>query len=106
MSTQQELEYQRRLREEIEETLFLQRSFTDEALRSARAVLGTGENARETAKAFKGVSDATTRIANEMKEVVNGARSIENIAKAIKRQEDAVFALNTEFDFLSKTIDF
>jgi hypothetical protein len=104
MASQEELEYQRKLREEIEETLFLQRSFTDEALRSARAVLGTSETASKTAKAFKGISDATNRIANEMKEVVRGSRSIENIGKALQRQTDAIDELNTEFNTATNAI--
>jgi hypothetical protein len=106
MSTQQELEYQRRLREEIEETLFLQRSFTDEALRSARAVLGTSESARRTADAFRGVSNITTRIANEMKEVVSGSRKIETLANTLVKQQQAVSSVNTEFNAVVDNILF
>jgi hypothetical protein len=106
MSTQQELEYQKRLREEIEETLFLQRSFTDEALRSARAVLGTSESARRTADAFKGVSSITTRIANEMKEVVSGSRKIETLANTLVKQQQAVSSVNTEFNAVIDNILF
>jgi hypothetical protein len=106
MSTQQELEYQRRLREEIEETLFLQRSFTDEALRSARAVLGTSESARRTADAFKGVSNITTRIANEMKEVVSGSRKIETLASTLVKQQQAISSVNTEFNAVIDNILF
>ena len=106
MTSQEELEYQRRLREEIEETLFLQRSFTDEALRSARAVLGTGESARATANAFRDVSNITTRIANEMKEVVSGSRKIETLASTLLKQQQAVFSVNTEFNAVIDSILF
>jgi len=98
MSTQQEFEYQRLLRIEIEETLFLQRSFTDEALRAARAVLGASEDAKKTSKAFRGISDATSRIANEMKEVVSGMRDIETLEKSILKLDSSKLALNQEFN--------
>ena len=106
MSTQQELEYQRRLREEIEETLFLQRSFTDEALRSARAVLGTSESARRTADSFRGVSNITTKIANEMKEVVSGSKKIETLTSTLLKQQQAVVSVNNEFNQIIRNILF
>jgi hypothetical protein len=104
MSTQQELEYQRRLREEIEETLFLQRSFTDEALRAARAVLGTSENATRTSQAFRQVSNLTTRIANEMKDVVQGNRNIETLQRAQQKRLEAINKLSTEFNLTAGQI--
>ena len=97
MASQEELEYQRLLRIEIEETLFLQRSFTDEALQAAKAVLGTGENARKTSEAFRGISNATNRIANEMKEVVGGLRKIETLSEAILKLDTQKLNLNTQF---------
>jgi hypothetical protein len=106
MASQEELEYQRKLREEIEETLFLQRSFTDEALRSARAVLGTSESARRTADAFRGVSNITTKIANEMKEVVSGSKKIESLGNTLLKQQQAVFSINTEFEQVINNILF
>jgi len=104
MSTQQELEYQRKLREEIEETLFLQRSFTDEALQSARAVLGTSESATRTSQAFRQVSNLTSRIANEMKDVVQGNRNIETLQRAQQKRLEAINKLSTEFNLTANQI--
>ena len=98
MASQEELEYQRKLREEIEDTLFLQRNFTDEALRSARAVLGTGEAATKTSQAFRGISNSTNKIANEMKEVVSNLRGIETLEKSILKLDSSKLALNQEFN--------
>jgi hypothetical protein len=104
MSTQQELEYQRRLREEIEETLFLQRSFTDEALQTARAVLGTSESATRTSQAFREVSNLTSRIANEMKDVVQGTRNLETLQITRQKRLEAINKLSTEFSLTSRQI--
>ena len=104
MSIQQELEYQRKLREEIEETLFLQRSFTDEALQSARAVLGTSESATRTSQAFRQVSNLTSRIANEMKDVVQGNRNIETLQRAQQKRLEAINKLSTEFNLTANQI--
>ena len=104
MVNQEELEYQRRLREEIEETLLLQRSFTDEALRAARAVLGTSENATRTSQAFRQVSNLTTRIANEMKDVVQGNRDIETLQRTQQKRLEAINKLSTEFNLAANQI--
>jgi hypothetical protein len=96
MSIQQELEYQRKLREEIEETLFLQRSFTDEALQAAKAVLGIGEGSKKTSQAFRGISNVTNRIANEMKEVVMGMRDIDTLEKTKIKRNEAIVELMTQ----------
>ena len=104
MASQEELDYQRKLRVEIEETLFLQRSFTDEALQSARAVLGISEDAKKTSLAFKGISDATARISNEMKEVVSGTRDLETLEKSILKTLKAKDRLNGEFNAATNKI--
>ena len=104
MASQEELDYQRRLRIEIEETLFLQRSFTDEALRAARAVLGVSEDAKKTSLAFRGISDATARISNEMKEVVSGTRDLETLEKSLLRASKARLQLNGEFNAATNKI--
>ena len=104
MSIQQELEYQRLLRIEIEETLSLQRSFTDEALQAAKAIFGTSEDARKASRAFKGISDSTSKIANEMKEVVIGLRDIETLEKSILKAEQTREVLNTEFNAAARAI--
>jgi len=104
MASQEELDYQRKLRIEIEETLFLQRSFTDEALRSARAVLDSAEGAKKTSLAFKGISDATAKISNEMKEVVSGTRDLETLEKSLLRASKARFRLNEEFNAATNKI--
>jgi len=104
MASQEELDYQRKLRVEIEETLFLQRSFTDEALQSARAVLGISEDAKKTSLAFKGISDATARISNEMKEVVSGTRDLETLEKSILKTLKAKDRLNGEFNAATSKI--
>jgi hypothetical protein len=96
MASQEELEYQRKLREEIEETLFLQRSFTDEALKSAKAVFGVGEGAKKTSQAFRGISNTTNKIANEMKEVVMGMRDIDTLEKTKIERNKAIVELMTQ----------
>lgn len=104
MASQEELEYQRLLRIEIEETLSLQRSFTDEALQAAKAIFGTSENASKASKAFRGISDSTNKIANEMKEVVSGTRDIDALEKSILKTSKARDVLNGEFNAATNQI--
>ena len=91
------------LRKELDEILFLQRSFTDEALNAAKAVFGVGEQARSVSKAFRGVSNATADVNTALREVIDGSQTLEGLGKKIatsKTKEQNIFR---EISQLAKT---
>lgn len=92
----------RELRQELDEILFLQRSFTDEALKAAKAVFGTSENARRASKAFRGVSNATADVNTALRQVIDGERTLDDLDKKIKNSQDKSKAIYTELNILSK----
>lgn len=79
-----------KLKQELDDILFLQRSFTDEALKAAKAVFGSSENARKAKAAFRGVSNATQDINNTLKEAIDGTKSLDDLQKTIDRQTTSV----------------
>lgn len=104
MTSQEELDNQKQFREELEDILFLQRSFTDEALKSAKAVLGTGENARKTSSAFRGISNLTEDIAAGLRSFTQGEKSLTDILKLQIKQKEKVNKLQIEADNAITTI--
>jgi hypothetical protein len=85
----------RELRQELDEILFLQRSFTDEALKAAKAVFGTSENARRASKAFRGVSNATADVNTALRQVIDGERTLDDLSNKIKNSQDKSKAIFT-----------
>lgn len=78
----------RELRQELDEILFLQRSFTDEALKAAKAVFDTGESARNVSKAFRGVSNATADVNTALRQVIDGEKTLDDLNKKIVASQD------------------
>jgi hypothetical protein len=98
MASQEELDRQKQFREELEDILFLQRSFTDEALKSAKAVLGTSENAKKTSAAFRGISNLTEDIAAGLRSFMQGEKSLTDILKLQIKQKEKINKLQIEAD--------
>jgi hypothetical protein len=86
----------RELRQELDEILFLQRSFTDEALKAAKAVFGTGESARNVSKAFRGVSNATADVNTALRQVIDGEKTLDDLNKKIISSQKTSKAIFTE----------
>ena len=94
MASEENVNNAKELRQELDEILFLQRSFTDEALKAAKAVFGIGEQSKSVSKAFRGVSNATADVNTALREVINGSQTLENLGKKIatsKTQEQNIF---------------
>jgi hypothetical protein len=96
MASQEELENIRKMREELEEVLLLQRSFTTEALATARAVFGVGEQSRAISKAFRDVSNTTRDITIDLQQILRGEEGLSNILKTQEKQKRNIAALDTE----------
>ena len=106
MASEEQLNNASKLKQELDDILFLQRSFTDEALKAAKAVFGTSENARKAKSAFRGVSNATQDIANTLKEAIDGTKSMDALQKTIDRQTSSVATILGELSQLeSQRID-
>ena len=88
MASEEQLHNAQRLRQELDEILFLQRSFTDEALKAAKAVFGTGEQARAVSKAFRGVSNATADVNTALRQTLEGEKSLASLEKKIGASRD------------------
>jgi hypothetical protein len=96
MTSQEELENIRRMREELEEVLLLQRSFTTEALATARAVFGVGEQSRAISKAFRDVSNVTKDISIDLQQILRGEEGLSNLLKTQEKQKRNIAALDIE----------
>jgi biotin operon repressor len=102
-----ELNNARNLREELDEILFLQRSFTDEALKAAKAVGVGNENARNISKAFRGVSNATADLNTSLRQALKGEVSLSELGKKIESSRKRATAIETNLALLKKDgIDF
>jgi hypothetical protein len=96
MASQEELENIRRMREELEEVLLLQRSFTTEALATARAVFGVSEQSRAISKAFRDVSNVTKDISTDLQQILRGEEGLSNLLKTQEKQKRNIAALDIE----------
>jgi hypothetical protein len=101
MASEEQLNSASKLKQELDDILFLQRSFTDEALKAAKAVFGTSENARKAKQAFRGVSNATQEVANTLKEAIDGTKSMDALQKTIDRQTSSVATILGELSQLN-----
>ena len=102
MASEENVNKARELRQELDEILFLQRSFTDEALKAAKAVFNTSENARKASKAFRGVSNATADVNTALRQVIDGEKTLDDLNKKIQNSQDKSKAIFTELNILSK----
>jgi len=96
MASEEQLNNAQKLRQELDEILFLQRSFTDEALKAAKAVFGTGENAKKTSQAFRGVSNASAAVNNSLRQVLEGQKDFSDLQKKINKSQEAAASIATE----------
>ena len=81
---------------ELEEVLLLQRSFTTEALATARAVFGVSEQSRAISKAFRDVSNVTRDITIDLQQILRGEEGLSNLLKTQEKQKRNIAALDTE----------
>jgi len=91
-----DLENVRKMKEELEEILILQRNFTSEALATAKAVFGIGEQSKAISKAFRDVSNITRDINVDLNQIIKGEASIEDLSKNISKQKRNIAALDQE----------
>ena len=98
MASQEELNRQQKLRQEVEEILFIQRSLTDEALKFAKAAFDSSTQAANTSKAFRDISNATRNINSELTDIISGEKKLEDITKIINKQKEAEKRLAVELN--------
>ena len=80
----------------------MQRSFTDEALKAAKAVFGTGESAKNVSKAFRGVSNATAEVNTALRQVIDGEKTLDELGKKIEKSKEKEKDIFREISQLSK----
>lgn len=100
MASEEQVNNAKRLREELDEILFLQRNLTDEVNNSAKALIPNkesltkmSEGAKGLTRAFRGVSNATARINSTLRSVLSGYADFADLQKEIvkgKREEEAI----------------
>ena len=98
MASEEQLNNAQRLRQELDEILFLQRSFTDEALKAAKAVFESSTQATAVSRAFRGVSNATADINTSLRQVINGEKTISDLQKKINQGQTASAQIMREID--------
>ena len=98
MASEEQLNNAQKLRQELDDILFLQRSFTDEALKSAKAVFESKTQATAVSKAFRGVSNASADINTALRQVINGEKSINDLQKKINQGQTASAQIMGEID--------
>ncbi len=96
MADQENINSAKALKQELEEILFLQRSFTDEALKSAKAVFGVGEQSKATSKAFRGISNITADIQYDLTQILKGEKGLTDLLKTQERQRKSIATLDSE----------
>jgi len=94
MASEEQVNNAQKLRQELDDILFLQRSFTDEALKSAKAVFESKTQATAVSKAFRGVSNASADINTALRQVINGEKSINDLQKKIEQELKGLTKLN------------
>ena len=98
MASEEQVNNAQKLRQELDDILFLQRSFTDEALKSAKAVFESKTQATAVSKAFRGVSNASADINTALRQVINGEKSINDLQKKINQGQTASAQIMGEID--------
>ena len=98
MASEEQLNNAQKLRQELDEILFLQRSFTDEALKAAKAVFESSTQATAVSKAFRGVSNATADVNTALRQVINGEKTLNDLQKKITQGQTASAQIMGEID--------
>ena len=104
MANQENINSAKALKQELEEILFLQRSFTDEALKSAKAVFGVSEQSKAISKAFRGVSNITANIQYDLAQILKGEKGLTDLLKTQQTQKRAITNLDSELINSAKSI--
>lgn len=100
MASEEQVNNARRLREELDEVLFLQRNLTDEVNSMAKALIPNKDNinkmsegAKGLTRAFRGVSNATARINSTLRSVLSGYADFADLQKEIVKGKQAESAI-------------
>ena len=107
MASEEQLNNAQKLRQELDEILFLQRSFTDEASRTAKEIFGTvegtnrsSEDAKKLVSAFRGVSNASADINASLRQVIDGETTISSLNEKIVKSKTASSFIASELSQL------
>jgi hypothetical protein len=120
MSTEEELNYQKDLNEELlksaaaysklkesqQDVLFFTRDYADEAKKAAKEVLGSTIAASETSKAFRDVASAAKKITDNYAGVLLGQKKFSDLQKEGIALEASKASLATEYAQVLTTIGF
>lgn len=118
MASQEEINNQRDLSEEINQSaanarnladaqrdvLFFTRDFAAEAKEAAKAVFDNSIQASETAKAFRDVANAAKQITDNYAEVITGEKSFQDLIKERDALNAATNSFNTEYEQFLQTV--
>lgn len=109
MASREELENAKKLTEAtnqlkntLDEVLFVQRSLTDEARKTAKSYFDSTTQANATSKVFRQISNLTADINAELANISIGLGGIENLEKQALKNRQAQAALDIE---LSQVLD-
>lgn len=109
MASKEELENAKKLTEAtnqlkntLDEVLFVQRSLTDEARKTAKSYFDSTTQANATSKVFRQISNLTADINAELANITLGLGDIENLEKQSLKNRQAQAALDIE---LSQVLD-
>jgi hypothetical protein len=96
MASQEELENARKLREELGEILFLQRSLADEALKAAKTLFASSTQARATSRAFRGIANISREINSQLEDLLSGEKTYNDLIKSRNKLKQEENFLNVE----------
>ena len=87
MASEEEVNRSKELKNNLEEILFLQRSFTDEAKNLAKAFFDSNTQAAQTSRAFREIAKSSRDLNTELEDIIAGEMSIEDIGKKLLMQK-------------------
>ena len=98
MASEEEVNRSKELKKNLEEILFLQRSFTDEAKNLAKAFFDSNTQAAQTSRAFREIAKSSRDLNTELEDIIAGEMSIEDIGKKLLMQKKSEKILATELN--------
>lgn len=98
MASEEEVNRSKELKNNLEEILFLQRSFTDEARNLAKAFFESNTQAAQTSRAFREIAKSSRDLNTELEDIIAGEISIEDIGKKLIAQKKSEKTLATELN--------
>jgi hypothetical protein len=111
MASKEELENAKRLTEAtnqlkntLDEVLFVQRSLTDEARKTAKSYFDSTTQANATSKVFREISNLTADINAELANITSGLGGVQNLEKQSLRNRQAQAALGIELSQVLETM--